>query len=326
MKNTLLAFITFLLISACGSGSDQPAGEAETAARADSLKNAPLDIPDEVLGIAVIEPAGRIVKVAAESNGIAREVRVRVGEPVKKNEVIVLLDDELETAQIRQANAKIGAQQESVAAARADAEVLRVQLRKAQADADRNLALQQGNALTQKELDDSRAAVDNLQAQIKAKEAAIRQQQSRIAELQADATYYQTLKNKKMVLAPAAGAFLTVDIKPGEFLGENSLIGEFAPEGDIIALTEIDELFADQIQVGQKAAIRLQGRSEILTTGTVVLAPPYLRKKSLFSDGADNLEDRRVREVRVLLDDPSKVLIGARVECLIRLRSGYDGR
>jgi hypothetical protein len=51
----------------------------------------------------------------------------------------------------------------------------------------------------------------------------------------------------------------------------------------------------------------------------VVLASPYLRKKSLFADKAGDLEDRRVREVRVQLDQPEKVLLGARVECVIEI-------
>lgn len=49
----------------------------------------------------------------------------------------------------------------------------------------------------------------------------------------------------------------------------------------------------------------------------MILASPYLRKKSLFADNSANLEDRRVREVRVQLDNPENVLIGARVECII---------
>jgi len=55
-------------------------------------------------------------------------------------------------------------------------------------------------------------------------------------------------------------------------------------------------------------------------TGKVILAAPYLRKKSLFSDKVDNLEDRRVREVRVQLDSTETLLIGSRVECIIELK------
>ena len=45
----------------------------------------------------------------------------------------------------------------------------------------------------------------------------------------------------------------------------------------------------------------------------------HLSKKSIFSDRADNLEDRRVREVRIKVDNPKAVLIVSRVECIIEL-------
>jgi hypothetical protein len=50
-----------------------------------------------------------------------------------------------------------------------------------------------------------------------------------------------------------------------------------------------------------------------------VYCAPFLSKKSIFNDRADNLEDRRVREVRVQIDNPDAVLIGSRVECIIGL-------
>jgi len=119
------------------------------------------------------------------------------------------------------------------------------------------------------------------------------------------------------VKAPTNGTLLSLDAKVGQFLANNQSIGDFAPAGPLVAVTEVDELFALNVKVGQKASIRPQGSRDVLTTGTVVLASPYLRRKSLFSDNAANLEDRRVREVRVQLDDPTKVIIGARVECVI---------
>jgi hypothetical protein len=53
--------------------------------------------------------------------------------------------------------------------------------------------------------------------------------------------------------------------------------------------------------------------------GKVFLASPSLRKKTLFLDNSSNMEDRRVREVRILLEDTSKVLIVQKVECVILL-------
>jgi multidrug resistance efflux pump len=308
-------FLLLLLpafLPACTSGDDKTV--PGPAIVADS--SAALEIR-EVMGIAIIEPAGRITSLASESKGIVKDIRVRIGQPLKTGQIILLLDATVENAQLRQANSKLEAQQNAIQAATENLRLLQVQLDKAKADLVRDEALFNGKALTQKELDNSRYQVSNVQQQIQGQQAVIRQQQARIKELQADIDYYQTLVSQKNVSAPANGTLLSLDAKVGEFLDANTAIGDFAPEGPVIALTEIDELFAGRIQTGQKAYIRLQGKTDTLSTGTVIMTSPYLRKKSLFSDKPDDLEDRRVREVRVQLDRPDAVLLGARVECVV---------
>lgn len=317
MKQTLF-LLALVFVAACkNDDGNKPA--AAPGSTADSTSVAVR--VSEVLGIAIIEPSQRIVSLAGEQSGIVRDIRVSVGQRLSKGQVILTLDNDIEGAQIKQANSKVGAQQEAVEVARENLQLTRMKLQKARNDLGRDESLFKGNALTQKELDDTRFEVADLEQQLKAQEATLRQQQTRIGELRADIAYYETLNNQKVLRSPAAGTLLSLDAKIGQFLDNKASIGDFAPEGPVIALTEIDELFADRIQVGQKAIIRPQGRKEVLTTGTVVLTSPYLRKKSLFSDKPSDLEDRRVREVRVQLDDPSKVLFGARVECIIQVGS-----
>lgn len=273
----------------------------------------------DVVGVAVIEPAARISKLAAETDGLVKTMNVEIGQQVKKGQVLLTMDNAVESAQLQQATVKLKTQQDAIETARQNVQTLRVQLQKAEADLNRNETLFAGNALTRKELDDSRYDVQNLQQQIRASEAQVKQAQGRIAEIRADNEYARTVAGLKMVKAPVDGTLLSLDAKVGQYLSSNQSIGDFAPAGPLVAVTEIDELFALKVKVGQKAYIRPQGSSDRLTTGTVILASPYLRKKSLFSDNASNLEDRRVREVRVRLDDPDKVIIGARVECIINV-------
>jgi multidrug resistance efflux pump len=309
MKHLPFALGLLLFAASCGQKEQEQAPAPAPVA-------ANLNV-NEVLGIAIIEPAERIVQLAAEQSALIRKVHVQVGQSVKKGQILVSLDNGVENAQLIQAGSKVATQKTAVETARENLRLLQVKLKKAQDDLTRNESLFRGNALTQQALDDSRAAVADLQQQIRAQEATIKQEQTRIGELDADVRYYQTLNGQKVVTAPSNGVILSMDARTGQYLDARTPFGEFAPEGPVIALTEIDELFADKVLVGQKASIRPQGKTEVLTTGTVVLTSPYLRKKSLFSNTPGDLEDRRVREVRVQLDDPSKVLLGARMECLI---------
>lgn len=316
-KHTLILSLMWLWLAACGSEAEKSA-EGQAAAT-DSVGMAAAAAVRQVVGIAIVEPSARIVRLTPEQSGYIREVKVNIGDKVSKNQVLVVLDAEVERAQVGQASAKAATQNEAIAAARENLRLLEVKLGKARADLARNEALFAGNALTQQQLDDSRALTADLSQQLRVQEAALREQQRRLGEAQADVGYFQTLADQKVVRSPINGAVLSLDARVGEYLSAQTAIGEFAPEGPVMALTEIDEMFADRVRVGQRAFVRAQGSREVITTGTVVLASPYLRKKSLFADKAGDLEDRRVREVRVQLDQPEKVLLGARVECVIEI-------
>lgn len=316
-KHTLILSLMWLWLAACGSEAEKSA-EGQAAAT-DSVGMAAAAAVRQVVGIAIVEPSARIVRLTPEQSGYIREVKVNIGDKVSKNQVLVVLDAEVERAQVGQASAKAATQNEAIAAARENLRLLEVKLGKARADLARNEALFAGNALTQQQLDDSRALTADLSQQLRVQEAALREQQRRLGEAQADVGYFQTLADQKVVRSPINGAVLSLDARVGEYLSAQTAIGEFAPEGPVMALTEIDEMFADRVRVGQRAFVRAQGSREVITTGTVVLVSPYLRKKSLFADKAGDLEDRRVREVRVQLDQPEKLLLGARVECVIEI-------
>lgn len=274
----------------------------------------------QVMGIAIIEPGQRLINLASEQSGLVKTLAVGVGENLRAGQTILLLDTEVERAQLAQANSRTAAQNDALSAARENLGLLEVKLGKARQDLARDEALYAGNAITRQQLDNTRALIPDLEQQIKIQQANIRQQQSRLGELQADIRYYETLNTQKVVKAPTNGVLLSLDARQGEYLDARTPFGIFAPAGPVIALTEIDELFADKIKVGQTAKISTQGTNTLLSTGKVILTSPYLRKKSLFSEKAGDLEDRRVREVHVQIDDPSKVLLGARVECLIDIQ------
>lgn len=255
--------------------------------------------------------------MASESNGIIEKINVKAGESVSAGQIILSLNNDLELAQIQQALSKIGTQKQAIARSEAQLSLLKIQNEKAKRDLVRDQGLFVGKALTQQALDNSKYSLENIEKEIASQKVAIEQEKAKILEINADIKYYQALLSKKIVKAPQSGVLLSLNVHLGEFLATNQSIADFAPNGPMIALTEIDELFALKVKIGQNAEIKNQGSSDVRATGKVILTSPYLRKKSLFSENSSNLEDRRVREVRVQLDDASKVILGARVECWI---------
>jgi HlyD family secretion protein len=311
MIKKLLSITAILSIIACGS--DKKA-EKTNLNKIDSMKI------NEVIGIANIEPVQRILSIIPEAEGIVKVIDVEINQKVKKGDALYVLDNSTETAQLHQAQSKLATQEALIEKSMTDIETAEANLNNAKTNLDRSKKLFQSNAITQKQSEDDQLNYDTKALQLNSSKKDLLQTQKRLNELKADVEYYQTLLDKKTVRAPLNGTILSVDVKLGDNVSNTTSVSDFAPDGPVMAITEIDELFADKIKVGQSAHIRAQGDTIILASGKVIEAAPYLRKKSLFSDKVEDLEDRRVREVRIQLDSTEKLLIGSRVECIIELK------
>ena len=313
-KVTLGFFALLIFITSCGEKKKEKSAEA--------IKQANEKVSDltQIIGVASVEPLTRIVSLYSEVGGIVEKINYDINAEVKANDIIVELSKDVEEAQLGQAKSKLGTQQAAINVAKAQLASLKNKLDNAQLTYNRNANLLKGGAVTQQTLDDSKFAYESLQNDVLAADAGLKQQDAKVNELQADITYYEKVVERKQIKAPVNGKILSVDVKVGNNISSSQAVGDFAPDGPLMAITEVDELFATKVQNGMRAYIRPQGQSDTLAFGKVFLTSPYLRKKSLFSDDAGNMEDRRVREVRVLLEKSDKVLIGSRVECVILLK------
>ncbi len=274
----------------------------------------------EVIGIANVEPLQRILTLTPETNGIIKKINIEINQKVKKGDVLFVLDNETELAQLHQAESKLATQLSVIEKNKAAVKTAETNLNNAKTNLSRSKNLFESNAITKKQWEDEQLNFETKNLQFESGQADLQQAQKRLAELKSDIEYYHTIVSKKTIKAPLNGTILSVDTKLGSNVATSTALSDFAPDGPVMAITEIDELFADKIKIGQPAYVRAQGDSIVLAKGKVILAAPYLRKKSLFSDKADNLEDRRVREVRVQLDSTETLLIGSRVECIIELK------
>jgi multidrug resistance efflux pump len=150
-------------------------------------------------------------------------------------------------------------------------------------------------------------------------QAAMRSAESKLNEISTDAKVASVDIERRMVKAPADGIILTMDLTEGSAGTTEKPLFDFAPISPLTVLCEVDEMWVNKLKLEQKAIIRTQGMDDKLGEGEVIYLSPYLKKKSLFSDDSGNMEDRRVREVRVRLSSNANLLINSRVEVVIDL-------
>lgn len=273
----------------------------------------------EVAGIGRIEPEGGIIGLSADQAGLIRQLNIKEGDRLSRGQVMLVLDNPVQRSQVGEAQRRLETEQAQTGVNRAAIAEAEENLRKAEQDLERTRRLVEKGAETRQKLDDAVAEVNNRRIALQNQRANLAVTQKRIGELRQQVNTAASTASKYSITAPTAGLVLQLDVKQGEVVSVGQVFGQFAPEGRMTALCEIDELFADKIQVGQKAQVRYKGYAGEVSAGTVIYAAPYLKKKSLFSDQVGEKEDRRVREVRIALDKQD-LLINRQVECLITLK------
>ena len=308
----LLLFFFFLL--ACSS--EKQTKKEDTPAGNDTLVK-----PDikQVAGTGRIEPEAGLTDLASESGGLITRIYIKEGGFIKKDMPLIQLDNSVQSSQVEEAAARLNTQQQQLQLDRVNIEEARNNLKQSQIDYDRTKRLVEKKAETQQQLDNAQTDLENKRLAVKNAEAALRLTEKRISESAIQINTARATQGKSIIRAPENGRLLEVSARIGASLTPGQRYAQLAPEGRLTALCEIDELFADDIKIGQPAFVRYKGYPDTVSKGSVLYTAPYLKKKSLFSDEVGTKEDRRVREVRILLDN-QELLINRQVECIISIK------
>ncbi len=296
---------------ACGGNDDKK--EEQT-----SYQGAPAQAT-EVVGIGRVEPEQDIVSLAANDGGVVSKLHIREGDAVRAGTVVLELENSVVSARLTQARARLSTQEAQVLAdEKAEAEA-QTRLENLKLNAQRLQKLFESRVETEQNRDNANYEVRNQQASCDRLRASAQVSRARLQEVRTELAVAERELALRSVRAPVNGQILSISTQAGNALPPQGQFAELAPEGRMIVRCEIDELLADKVQTDQKAVIRAIGTGKELASGTVIYTAPLLKKKSLFAETPGEMEDRRVREIKILLSNPGALLLNARVECAIQL-------
>ncbi len=317
MNKKIYLVIIPLIITACG-GSGEDKEKSSTVSQ--SVNSAIIDV-SQVVGVGKVEPVNEIISLAAATGGIVIEVFRYDGDSIRKDEPLVRLDDELELIKISQLRSQYNAQKSQV-----DMDVLQLRESEAKLANKKKLlesvrALELKGAETTQTLDDLETEVTTLSLTVEKNNASVKLAGSRLRELAEQVRYAESEASKKILRSPYEGIMLEMHIKKGTAVNQFEQYAEIAPSGPITVRTEIDELFAGRLSNGLDADIRYIGSDSVIARGKIIFLSPYLKKKSLFSQKADEQEDRLVREVRIKLEGDNGLILNSKVESVIQIKN-----
>jgi HlyD family secretion protein len=315
IRKYILLLTCLVFILGCNSGENKQSSKHGV----DSTQLFTPDKVREVTATGKIEPENGIVTLASPSAGIVEKLYKSRGDSVHKGEAIIQLDQALEESRFVQVNSQIPAQRSQIEMAIESVREAELTVRYNRDQWDSAKKLLEKGAETQQNVGDLEQILKKSEIDLSNKQLAVKQTKQRLNELQSQSKVSNNEKNQKLLLAPEDGVILDLFPTVGSAIKQYENYADFAKKGAIVVRAEVDELFAHKIKSGQKVTVRLIGNTDTLTTGTVQFVSPYLKKKSLFQEQASDMEDRRVREISVMIEQNENLLLNTKVECIISL-------
>ncbi len=313
-KKIYLLLVPFIF-TAC-SGGEETKEKSGTASQ--SVNSAMVEV-FEVVGVGKVEPELEIISLSASTGGVVKELYMNDGDIIKKDEPLVRLDDELELIRVSQLRSQYGNQelQEDIDELNLRESEAKLANKKRLLESVRTLA--QKGAETKQTLDDLETDVTTLSLTVEKYSASVKLAAGRLKELAEEVRYAEAEASKKILRSPYDGLVLEMLIEKGSSVTQFDKYAVVAPSGPMTVRTEVDELFAGRLSTGLDADIRFIGSDSVVARGKVIFLSPYLKKKSLFSQKANEQEDRLVREVRIKLEGENGLIMNSKVESVIKL-------
>ena len=258
----------------------------------------------------VIDVEGGLVQVAAQRDGVVRDVFVKEGEAVRKDQPLAVIDDRLATIQLSINQAQLMEKQ-----AATDAQAVRVE--KARRERDRLTPLARTRAVAQKALDDA-------ETELRLATAELAQRKAEIATAEAQVRSASYEREVRTIRAPSDGVIVRRLVRPGDGLSTLNVTSlfYFAPSTERVVRAEVDEQFAPLLREGQSADISLEAdQGSVAARGRVTrIGRAYGPRRATTYEPRDRA-DVRILEAIISFDGPAPpVPLGQRV--IVRFNSG----
>jgi len=230
-----------------------------------------------------------VVPLAPRVGGVVARVLVQENQPVKKGDLILVIDHADLAAKSRQAQAELetaraqaSASEAQVGAADASQRRASVEAEKAELDLERAELLRKGDAIPPEKLDAAkaaggvgRAAVANARAQYAAALAQAKLAQARVKAAEAASDLAQLQLSYTKIWAPEDGVVSKLAVHEGQLVSPGQPLAELVPNATYVIAnfkeTQVGAMRPNQravVEIDAYPGVKLEGKVESLSGGT----------------------------------------------------------
>jgi HlyD family secretion protein len=247
--------------------------------RASGASDAPQGIVLNATGYIV---AAHKIELASKVMGKVAWIGVEKGDPVKRGQQLVRLEDDEYKAQLLQAQGALsnleaklaqavnGSRPEEIAQAAANVESAKADLENARVTLDRTRQLHTKGVLPKQSLDDSQAKYDSSLAKLNSIQKAYelvklgpRQEEvdalrGQVEQARGAVAFAQTNLDNTIIRAPVTGTILERNVEKGEFV-TTGFVGDKGAKGYVVSLADLNDLEVE-LDISQNDFAKLHPR------------------------------------------------------------------
>jgi RND family efflux transporter MFP subunit len=269
---------------------------------------------ESVAATGILESLSENVAIGVPLPGLITEVMVKVNDKVKKDQVLLKLDDR----DLRAEELSLKAQQKI---SEAQITVSEAQLAKLQSQLDRLISVTDTRAVSRDDLENRKQDVAVAQAQLAAAKA-------QLAAAETSLERISLLIERLTVRAPRDGTIIQINSRAGEYAATSPKTPAMIL-GDIDRLqvrADIDEQNAIRIREGQKAYGYLKGDPSVTFPLEFIRLEPYVIPKTSLTGSSTERVDTRVLQVIYSLTRPGDppLYVGQQVDVFIEAPERHE--
>lgn len=268
--------IISLLLAGCGNKDSEQTGEKEqiTPVQTAMVEKGVLSDITTVTGKLEALDSSNVVPGGA--GGKVQSVNVALGDKVTRGQVLVVLEQGVQEAALRQAQQGLAQARQGVAQAQSGLEIASINYEQAAANYQRGKELYAAGAIPQAgptgfetayEMPYKQAKIDYEQV----KPAALATAQAAVATAQAAVDMAQEQYNNTIIRAPISGVITAVNINPGELAspGTPAPLVSVVNLDQVVVKTSVAESTINKIKKGQEVPVQISAVADEPFTGVI---------------------------------------------------------
>lgn len=306
----LLTSMLFVALSSCSNKKEEK-----------QLSNK--EILEEIKEIKAI---GKVVSakdwtiISSNTSARIKELMIKDGDSVSKGQLLMQLEAGNTDLDVQQAQAQLNSLNKENRTILEDIRKARVYADELKDKYETSKRLYEQDAETKEKMTTDYSNWQQQELTLKGLQQKQQAQQASAYEQQLEIQKAQNTRSDFQIIAASSGVITDLVAKVGQSVQAAMELGKIIDVEQPMVEAEVDELFVNDVKVGQSVLIFPIGRKDQAANGRISYLSPILSEKSILYETANEGQDRRVRKIKIEIEGNNVLTINSKVDCTIRIR------